>query len=64
MASALQSANSPLRVLDLGQNDLQQSMEKLLYALQSPNCKLETLRSVISNIVDCVNRRILLKVDC
>ncbi|XP_042560269.1 NACHT, LRR and PYD domains-containing protein 12-like [Clupea harengus] len=44
VASALQSANSPFRELDLSQNDLQQTLEKLLSTLQSPNCKLETLR--------------------
>ncbi|XP_063059423.1 NACHT, LRR and PYD domains-containing protein 12-like isoform X2 [Engraulis encrasicolus] len=44
VVSALQSANSPLRELDLSQTHLQNLLQKLLSALQSPHCKLETLR--------------------
>ncbi|XP_076142007.1 NACHT, LRR and PYD domains-containing protein 3-like isoform X2 [Alosa pseudoharengus] len=45
VASALQCANSQLKVLDLSDNDLQDSGVKILCSgLKSTNCKLETLR--------------------
>ncbi|XP_062386502.1 NACHT, LRR and PYD domains-containing protein 12-like isoform X2 [Sardina pilchardus] len=44
LAAALQAANSPLRELDLGSNELQDSGMKLfLTGLKSPECKLEVL---------------------
>ncbi|XP_055062454.2 NLR family CARD domain-containing protein 3-like [Misgurnus anguillicaudatus] len=45
VASALQSSNSPVRDLDLSNNDLQDSGVKLISdALKSPDCKLQILK--------------------
>lgn len=46
VASALESAHSQLKVLDLSNNNLQKSEERLFRALQSQHCKLESLRFV------------------
>lgn len=51
LVAALQAAKSPLRELDIRNNELQDTgMKLLLTGLGSPECKLEVLKCVIFEI--------------
>ena len=50
MASVLQRTSSHLRELEMRDNDLQdEGVEVLCVGLRDPQCKMETLRSVIKH---------------
>ena len=51
MASLLQGTPSNLRELDMSNNDLKdEGVELLCVGLRDPQCKMETLRSVMRHI--------------